>query len=188
MRRYRSLVVALLLLLISAGVGYYLYSLERNRQSALREEGRETLDPETSVLASGASPDLPIRLYIYRPGQLDPNQEFLAVEERPIFHTEDKVLKARQIVNEVLKSRPLFSDDAKLRQVFLLSDGTAVVDVSRQTVEELRGGVTSEMAALLSITRSLRANIEDIERVRFLVDGHQTETFGGHVSIREPFM
>jgi spore germination protein GerM len=188
MRRYHSLILALVLLLITAGVGYYLYSRERQRQDALRNQSRETLDAEVSVLARGSSPDLPIKLFIYQPGKLDPNQDFLVAEERPIFHTEDTVLKARQIINELLKSRPLFPDGAKLRQVFLLSDGTAVVDLSKQTVDDLSGGVTSEMAAILSITRSLRANLGEIERVRFLVDGQETETFGGHVSIREPFM
>jgi hypothetical protein len=43
------------------------------------------------------------------------------------------------------------------------------------------------MAAILSITRSLRANIPEITQIRFLIGGQQTDTFAGHVSIQQPF-
>ena len=140
-----------------------------------------------SALAKGSA-TLQVKLYLYNPGRLDTSEQFLYTQDGAIFETQDTVLKARQSDNEVLKSRPLFGEEAKLRQIYLLDDGTAVVDVSQQTVKQLAGGVTSELAAILSMTRSLRANIEQIQRVRFLVEGQEAETFGGHVSIRAPFM
>ncbi|HXK59445.1 MAG TPA: GerMN domain-containing protein, partial [Acidobacteriota bacterium] len=124
----------------------------------------------------------------YNRGRVDPKDGFLIAEERQIYETENKVLQARQIVNEVLKTRPLFGEEAELRQIYLLEDGTAVVDVSEQTASQLAGGITSEMAAILSITRSLQANIPEISKVRFLIGGRQAETFAGHVSIMQPFM
>ncbi|RPJ61273.1 MAG: hypothetical protein EHM23_07575 [Acidobacteria bacterium] len=187
MRKYRSLIIALILLLTAAGVSYYLYRLERQRQAELTESGRQKLDAEASALAKGASPNLTVKLHLYDPGRVDPKSEFLSVQERSIFETDDKVLKARQIVNEVLKSRPLFSEKTTLRQIYLLDDGTAIVDLSEQAAKELTGGITSEMAAILSITQSLKANIQEIEQVRFLIGGRQTDTFAGHVSIQQPF-
>ncbi|MFB3904372.1 MAG: GerMN domain-containing protein [Acidobacteriota bacterium] len=187
MLKYRSLIIALILLLMTGGVGYYLYRAERQRQAELTESSRQSLDAEASVLSKGAFPSLNVKLQLYSPGRVDPNSDFLYVQERSIFETDDKVLKARQIVNEVLKSRPLFSDKATLRQIYLLDNGTAIVDLSDEAAKGLTGGITSEMAAILSITRSLRTNIEEIKQVRFLIGGQQTETFAGHVSIQQPF-
>jgi hypothetical protein len=44
------------------------------------------------------------------------------------------------------------------------------------------------MAAIRSITQSLRINLPQVKRVKFLIEGQERPTFGGHVSIREPFM
>lgn len=187
MRKYRYLIIALVLLLTTGGVGYYLYRAERQRQTELSESSRQNLNAEASALSKGASPDLTIKLQVYNPGHVDPKSDFLYVQERKIFETTDKVLKARQIVNEVLKSRPLFNEKTTLRQIYLLDDGTAIVDLSDQAAKELSGGITSEMAAILSITRSLRTNIQEIKQVRFLIGGQQTDTFAGHVSIQQPF-
>jgi hypothetical protein len=187
MRKYRSLMIALILVVTTGGVGYYLYRVERQRQADLKESSRQSLDAEASALAKGASPNLIVKLRLYNPGRVNPQGDFLSIQDRGIFETDDKVLKARQIVNEVLKSRPLFSDKATLRQIYLLDDGTAIVDLSEPAAKELSGGITSEMAAILSITRSLRGNIEEIKQVRFLIRGRQTDTFAGHVSIEQPF-
>jgi hypothetical protein len=186
MREHRTLIIAVVLLALTAAVGFYFYQYEKRRRIAQEESVK--LDAEASVLGHGAAPSLPVKLYVYKPGSLTPDEQFLYTEDRAIFETQDTVLKARQIVNEVLKSRPLFSNEAKLRQIYILPDGTAIVDISEQTVRQLAGGVTSELAAILSITRSLRGNIAQIQRVRFLVEGEETETFAGHVSIRAPFM
>jgi len=188
MKKHRALIIAAILLLLAVASGYWVYRFEKQRHKAQEESTKQTLDAEASALAKGSAPTLPVKLYLYSPRHVAPNDQFLYAEERTIFETQDTVLKARQIVNEVLKSRPLFGEEAKLRQIYLLADGTAVVDVSQQTVKQLEGGVTSELAAILSITRSLRGNIDQIQRVRFLVEGQEAETFAGHVSIRAPFM
>jgi hypothetical protein len=121
------------------------------------------------------------------------NAEVLIWETRSIFRTDDIILTARQIIHEVLKGPSdgefqIFAPEARLRQVFLLEDGTALVDLSRQVVHPLLGGIAVELSALYSVTRSLRENIESISRVRFLVEGQERPTLAGHVSIREPFM
>ena len=187
MKKHRALIIAAILLVLAGVGGYSIYQFEKRRHTAQEESVKQTLDPVASALAKG-SPTLQVKLYLYNPGRLNPGEQFLYTQDGAIFETQDTVLKARQIVNEVLKSRPLFGDEAKLRQIYLLEDGTAVVDVSQQTVKQLTGGVTAELAAVLSITRSLRGNIEEIQRVRFLVEGQEAESFGGHVSIRAPFM
>ena len=121
------------------------------------------------------------------------DSEALISETRSIFRTDDIILTARQIIHEVMKGPSqeelqIFAPQARLRQVFLLEDGTALVDLSRQTIHPLLGGVTVELSALYSITHSLKENIKEISRTRFLVEGQERPTLAGHVSIREPFM
>jgi hypothetical protein len=71
--------------------------------------------------------------------------------------------------------------------LYLLPDGTGVVDLSSDTVAQIGGGVTSELAFVRSVTRSLIENIEAIEAVQFLVEGAEQETLAGHISIAQPF-
>lgn len=194
MRDYRHIIFGLLLILGASLGSYYFYTLERAHQQAVRDVETSARDVESSVLEARQTPESKIELYFYKSGALAPGPAFLAPEERMIYETEDVSLKARQIINEVLKGpqnnslAQVFPASAKLRQVYLMEDGTAIVDVSRDTAEQLPGGVTMELAALYSITRSLIRNVPEIHQVRFLVDGKQRPTFAGHVSISRPFM
>jgi hypothetical protein len=188
MSKYRIALIAIALLAAASASAYLLYRSERGRRQALSEPVPERLDAETSALATGNAADASVKIFAYAPGQTNPQASFLGAQQRTIFKTDDVALKARQIVNEVLKVGPPFPADARLRQVYLLPDGTAVVDLSGETASELNGGVTSEMAAIRSITQSLRINLPQVKRVKFLIEGQERPTFGGHVSIREPFM
>lgn len=145
--------------------------------------------PEQKIF-TGAEPPL---MEVWETLVSSEDAEVLIRETRSIFRTDDIILTARQIIHEVLKGPSdedfqIFAPDARLRQVFLLEDGTALVDLSRQVVHPLLGGVAVELSALYSVTRSLKENIERIRRVRFLVEGRERPTLAGHVSIREPFM
>ena len=174
-------------------VTYHLYTAERRHQQDLKEAGRRRLDIESSVLERSGSPQFEVQLYFYRPGAVAPGPDFLVPEKRLVFHTEDTLLMARQIVNDLLvgpreEGLRVFSDQARLRQVYLLEGGTVVVDLSKETAEQLVGGVTAELSALHSISRSLIDNVGQIKSVKFLVDGQERPTFAGHVSIIEAFM
>ena len=193
MKEHRGMLIGFGLLLVALGTIYYLYSLERRHQLEVRETDRRDLDVESSVLEERSTGDVKVMLYFYRPGAIAVGSDLLLAEERSIFETEDVILNARQIVNEIIKgpqdeAAQVLSAQARLRQIYLLNDGTAVVDLSKESSDQLPGGMTSELAVLYSITRSLIENITEIKRVKFLVEGQDQPTFAGHVSIREPFM
>jgi len=197
MREIRRILVAVGLVLVAVIVSYFWLRSERERQLAVQEVGSESLDVEATVLEDQNLGEMEVKLYVYRPGAVSPDRNFLRSSSRKIFQTEDEVLIARQIVNEVLrelvkqhggrtKSR-VYPDQAKLRSLYILEDGTAVVDLSMDTVNGLVGGITSELAVIRSVTRSLRANVSKITQVRFLVDGSGKETLAGHISIANAF-
>jgi len=202
MREGKWIAVALILVVMAIGISYYLFISERDRQLAIREEVTEELDLEPEVLEDKSTGELEVTLYVYRPGATDVGKNFLRKEERTIYETGDPILTARQIVRELLAESKDAEDDSEeprvrlrtfssqghLRQLYLLEDGTAVVDLSQDIVQGILGGVTWELAVIESITRSLRENVPQIKRVFFLVEGKQRRTLAGHVSIEEPFM
>ncbi|MEE8583553.1 MAG: GerMN domain-containing protein, partial [Acidobacteriota bacterium] len=109
-----------------------------------------------------------------------------------LYESDDPLVMARQIIGEVLRGPSdqlnVFGPSSRLRQLYLLEDGTAVVDLSAETAQRLSGSALAEYWALRSLSRSLTANIEAVQRVKFLVEGQDRPTFAGHVSIREPFL
>ncbi|MCH8017799.1 MAG: GerMN domain-containing protein [Acidobacteria bacterium] len=193
-KEHRTILIALALVSLVVMVTLYLYNIERQHQENVSNVDQNRLDVESSALEARNSGDLTIKLYFYQPGVMAPYPDLLTVETRSIFLTENIILTARQIIHEVLKGPStkegfqVFSERAKLRQVYLLEDGTALVDLSQEIIYPAIGGVAAELSALYSMTRSLIENIQEIRQIRFLVEGRERSTLAGHVSIREPFM
>ncbi|MCZ6452426.1 MAG: GerMN domain-containing protein [Deltaproteobacteria bacterium] len=193
-KEHRTILIALALVSLVVMVTLYLYNLERRHQEDVSNVDQNRLDVESSALEARSSGDLTIKLYFYQPGVMAPHPDLLTVEERSIFRTEDIILTARQIIHEVLtgpstkEGFQVFSERATLRQIYLLEDGTALVDLSQEIIYPAVGGVAAELSALYSMTRSLIENIQEIRQIRFLVEGREHSTLAGHVSIREPFM
>ena len=193
MKEYRGILIGLGLVVLVLTGTYSLYVQERRHQQEMRELARNRFDVESDVLGSQGEEDLDVLLYFPQPDLTLSGRFALVAESRPIFQTPDKALVARQIINELIKGPteegvPIFSDRASLRQVYLLEDGTAVVDFSREATQLPEGGVLAELSALHSIIRSLTENIMEIQRVKFLVEGRESSTFAGHISIQQPFM
>lgn len=192
MKENRPVLIGLALVFLVLIITYYLYSVERHRQEELRASERLRLDVESSALESQNLEELEVVLYFCEPGVMVPTVDGLVPEKRSIFQTNDSVLTARQIINELIKGPSeegvrVFPEHARLRQIYLLGDGTAVVDFSRDTAYQL-GGVTAELGMIYSVTRSLTQNIPEVRGVKFLVDGRESHSLAGHISIIEPFM
>lgn len=186
MKRYRTLLIALILLVSTGTVGYYLYRLERNRQSALTEVETRKLDLTASALSEAGGKNRTVDLFLYKSAPIADG--FLVKEQRNIVEADDLALDAHQIVTEALAGGSGFPSGVQLRRIYVLEDGTAVVDLSAHAAQEQKGGVASEFGMIMSITRSLRTNLSQINRVRFLVEGRSQPTLAGHVSIQDAFM
>lgn len=64
----------------------------------------------------------------------------------------------------------------------------AVVDLRSSFVDQHPSGVGVESLTLLSIIGTLHANLPQIERVRFLVDGVPRDTLAGHADLRRTYL
>ncbi|MDD8030884.1 MAG: GerMN domain-containing protein [Acidobacteriota bacterium] len=125
---------------------------------------------------------------------------FFLSESDNLLHPEEREIpestinqEARVVVEELIKgsnSGRLNTLPAKtqVRQVFVTSDGTAYVDLSRDIIEASYYGSTGEMAAVYSIINSLTYNFSLIKKVFLLVEGNERETLGGHIDLSRPFV
>jgi len=100
----------------------------------------------------------------------------------------DPVLRSKQVLNTLLagpvdaESRTL-PPDASLLAFYLLPDGTAIADFSEALATSIPSGIVSEQLAVNSITRTLEANVPQVQRLKVLIHGQEVETLAGHLDL-----
>ena len=118
---------------------------------------------------------------------------YLVAETHEIFETASPSDRAKQILADLIAgpnskgALPCLPRDVRLRQVFVLEDGTAWVDFSSELRSSLRGGSENELLTVYAIVDSLAFNIVEVRRVGILIEGRQIETLNGHLDMTRPF-
>jgi spore germination protein GerM len=104
----------------------------------------------------------------------------------------DPVLRAKEILNTLLagpvdpEARTL-PPDAALLAFYILPDGTAVADFSEALGSSIPSGIESEQLAVDSITRTLEANVPQVQRLKILTHGQEVDTLAGHLDLTQTF-
>jgi hypothetical protein len=104
----------------------------------------------------------------------------------------DPVLRSKQVLNTLLAG-PVDTElrtlppDAVLLAFYVLPDGTAIADFSEALATATPSGIQSEQMAVDSITRTLQANVPQIERLKILIHGQEVETLAGHLDLTGTF-
>lgn len=145
----------------------------------------------------------PLREILNKRGNLPPNQALL-------YYTKDgKQLvstvadlgssgmsandKARQIITRLLEGKDAaflkspIPQGTKLNSVFV-NGNILIVNLSKEYMDNLRGGVDAELLAIYSIVNSVLYNIENIDAVQLLVEGEKVPTLGGQIDIESPLI
>jgi spore germination protein GerM len=113
------------------------------------------------------------------------------VPERRIIPSSESVSDNLRNVIEALISGPTEGGTATLpasvrvRGIFI-NDKEAVIDFSKELVDDFAGGTTAEYLLISSLVETVCANFPQVEAVRILVDGEEVETIGGHLSAVGP--
>jgi spore germination protein GerM len=168
---------------------------------ASRETPAPVADPAVAApqgeerLPDGSDEDAPsdvmrhLHVLIYFPAT---EGDGLSGEPREIFLTKAPGDRAKQVLAELIAgptqptSLRALPHGTLLRQVYVLDDGTAWVDFSRDLRVGLGGGSAGELFAVYAIVNSVALNIPEIHRVGILIDGEPVETLNGHVDLRRP--
>lgn len=111
--------------------------------------------------------------------------------ERDVPFAEQTAAQARRIVDAQLApvAAPLVSAipaGTTLRALYLASDGSAYVDLSREVTLAHPGGSVNELLTIYTIVQALTTNLPAISAVQVLVDGREVDTLAGHVDIKRP--
>ena len=129
-----------------------------------------------------------VEVFYFQPSQNRPGKVVLRSTTEQLIERPNPAATALFAARASLeKSGSLVGTRAGVDQIFLLEDGTAIVDLARRTSGQLRGSVASELGLLRAIARTLTANLGSVERVRFILGGQETETLAGHISLATVF-
>jgi hypothetical protein len=92
----------------------------------------------------------------------------------------------RALLGQYLKSpssHPI-GPGADVREVYLMGDDTAIVDMNTAFAEAHPSGVLAEELTVASIVVTLNANDSKIARVKLLINGQERDTLAGHADLR----
>ncbi len=121
----------------------------------------------------------------------DPKRPFLVAESRVMVDPGDPTAFCRQLVIELINGSArgnlaTIPEGTQLRSLFLLGDGTAVVDFSTQLRENHPGSCRLEQLTLFSVVNTLVLNFSQVDRVQILIDGAGSQTLAGHLPLEFP--
>ncbi len=80
---------------------------------------------------------------------------------------------------------PTLPTGSTFRSVIIRGD-TAIVDLGKELAENLPKGSSAEMTAVYSIVNTVSYNFPAIKKVKFLLEGHEITTLGGHLELDKP--
>ena len=175
------LIMFMVLLLVAAGLGYYAYHLKK--RVALEEQQMAQKSQVVTPPASGPTTLVTFYLASDADGSLRRLQQSVALPQ-------ERSERARAVLRTLFgkysqgsSTHPIGSG-SDVRDVFLLSGNTAIVDTSAAFADSHPSGVLVEELTIASIVSTLNANDPQITRVKILVDGKERDTLAGHADLR----
>lgn len=120
---------------------------------------------------------------------LNPTYQFYVGELREVIDSTDSSLQAESVINQLIigsnykELTSLIPQGTKLLSVKVEAN-IAYVNFSKE-IRRISLGAEGELDLVNLITLSL-TELSNIDRVRFLVEGEETYSIGGHLSLNEP--
>jgi hypothetical protein len=177
MNRKRAIGIAVLILLFLSGVaGGYLYFSKIILSEKAPLEGTVMMNKPEDLFS--------LRMYY-------PVGDHLQIEERRLPRRILPMAIAEAAVEQYLKG-PLdakasgIPQNAKLLSLYKGADGVLYADLSEEFRRNFRGDALTEFLVLKGLYQSIISNVEDIQDVKVLIEGKETETLGGHLSLLFP--
>lgn len=175
-------VVLIFAVLAAVAVGLAFYALHLKRKVAQDEQSAS--QQSLAVAPQTNAPPEPVTLYVANDsdGTLGKTQVSVAL---PSERSERSRAVLRALLAEYLKpgSSHAIGSGSDVEQVFLMDDGTAIVNLNAAFASAHPSGVLAEELTVASLVMTLNANDPKITRVKFLVNGQERETLVGHADL-----
>ncbi|RJP81113.1 MAG: spore gernimation protein [Desulfobacteraceae bacterium] len=180
---FRTTVIAVMIL-IAGGAGYYLL------YDGFLTEGPSDFKeiPNDFSHRSDLAQKKKKTVYLYF---TDEKNSHLMSEERILLVTDDPLEMGRMIIKELIQGpngnlvRTIPVGTA-LNAIYISKEGTAFVDFSDMIRENHPGGSQTELLTVYSIVNSITLNINEVERVKILIEGRESQTLAGHIDLTSP--
>jgi spore germination protein GerM len=115
----------------------------------------------------------------------------LQMEERRVQRVAARILVAEATVGEFLKGpagikASYIPEDIDLLGIYPGQDGILYIDFSDEFRRNFQGDALAEFLLLRGLYESLLSNVYNVRGVKVLVEGKETESIGGHISLLRP--
>jgi spore germination protein GerM len=180
----------LLVAVVAAALYFPALRRQVNKTKNLTEKSAEQARRELLPPAPVASGEPRVKAKMFWGSGIDDGNLVPVTVELPLSN--DPNLRAKEILNTLLagpvdpEARTL-PPDAALLAFYILPDGLAVADFSEALANSIPSGIQSEQLAVESITRTLEANVPQVQRLRILIHGQEAETLAGHLDLSQTF-
>jgi len=190
--KWRSRLVATLALVVVAAA-IYLPTLRKQvkRTAALVQQTEEQARRELTQAITGNANGPRVKTKLFWAAGADEAKLKPVTVELPL--SDDPVLRSKQVLNTLLAG-PVDTDlrtlppDAALLEFYLLPGGTGIADFSEALGTSIPSGIQSEQLAVDSITRTLEANVPQVQRLKILIHGQEVDTLAGHLDLTGTFV
>ena len=118
---------------------------------------------------------------------------FLVAENRTVNGAAEPVTLSKNIINELITGPSgknlvrTLPPETVCRAFYLTDRGVAYADFSAGIKDRHPGGSQAELLTIYSIVNSLVLNVDEIKKVKILIEGSETDTLAGHIDLRRPF-
>ncbi len=176
-------ILVIFAVLAAAAIVLGLYAVHLKHKVARDEE--TTAVQQMTVSPVGNGPPQAVTLYVANDsnGTLRKTQVSIPLPSEPSERAR-AVLQA--LLAEYMKpgSPHTIGAGSDIRQVYLMDDGSAIVDANAAFADAHPSGVLAEELTVVSIVMTLNANDNQISRVKILVNGQERETLAGHADLK----
>jgi spore germination protein GerM len=181
----RIVLMLSVLLLIAGGLAFYAWHLHKK----VTADEQRLLQEQQQVASPANGPTTNVTLYL----ALDADAT-LYKKQVSIPLPAERSEQARAILHALLATylqsgspHPIGAG-SDVRDVYLLSDGSAVVDTNAAFADAHPSGVLAEELTITSMVATLNANDPKITRVKIIVNGAERETLAGHADLRRFYL
>jgi hypothetical protein len=173
------------LLLVAAGLAFYAWRLHKR---VAADEQRLT-EQQQQATAPASGPTANVTLYLASDANASLYKKSVSIP-LPTERSEQSRAVLRALFGTYLQSgsgHPIGAG-ADIRDVYLLSDGSAVVDTNSAFADAHPSGVLAEELTITSIVATLNANDPKINRVKIIINGAERDTLAGHADLRRYYL
>lgn len=181
----RIVLMLTVLLLVAAGMGLYAWHLHKKVKT---EEERLAIEQQNSPPPANG-PTAGVTLYLASDADANLYKKQVSIP-LPAERSEQARAILRALFGTYLQSgspHPIGAG-ADIRDVYLLSDGSAIVDTNAAFADAHPSGVLAEELTITSIVATLNANDPKIASVKIIVNGAERDTLAGHADLRRFYL